>query len=271
MKASDFFELSETEIKNTKVHFATGDGNNEEALTEFLKAGFKDWQEWQGLKNFSRKYILSLIYINPNEWLFGGVYEVLGYEQKEDGKGSHYKYSTRLTNKGKDWIGRLIIRYQKKFRISYAFCEKYISDFEIIELRRNRYETIDFPGYENVSIDFDDLRLIIETGNISWKSALSNVQGIYLITDNQNGKLYVGSAYGEDNFWQRCREYIKTGHGYNKELIKLKAENNEEYFNNLTFSILEIFKNTTDADEILKRESYWKKILASREYGYNSN
>ena len=62
MKASDFFELTQGEIKDTKVHFATGDGNNEEALSEFLKGGFKDWQEWQELKNFPRKYIISNIY-----------------------------------------------------------------------------------------------------------------------------------------------------------------------------------------------------------------
>ena len=271
MKASDFFELTEEEIKDTKVHFATGDGNNEEALIEFLKGGFKDWQEWQGLKNFPRKYILSLIHLNPAEWLFGGIYEVLGCEQKEDGKGSNYKYSTRLTNKGEEWMGRLIIKYKKKFRISYAFCEKYISDFEILELRRNRYEIMEFPGYENVNVDFEDLKLIIESNNRNWKSALSNVQGVYLITDQSNGKLYVGSAYGEDNFWQRWSEYIKTGHGYNKELKELKEDKDEDYYKNFTFSILEIFKNTADPDEIIKRESYWKKVLVSREFGYNNN
>ena len=271
MKASDFFELTREEIKNTKVHFATGEDNNEEALVEFLKGQFKDWQEWQRLKNFPRKYILSLIYVNPNEWLFGGVFKVEGYIQKKDGRGSQYKYSTTLTDKGDEWVGRLIIKYNKYFRISYAKCEKYINNFEILEIRRNKFELKEFPGYENVNIDFEDLKLIIETNNRSWKSALSNVQGIYLITDNQNGKLYVGSAYGEDNFWQRWREYIKTGHGYNKELKKLKKDKEEDYFQNFTFSILEVFKNTADSDEIIKRESYWKKVLASREFGYNSN
>jgi len=111
----------------------------------------------------------------------------------------------------------------------------------------------------------------MDTRNRSWKSALSNVQGIYLLTNRQKGKLYVGSAYGEDNFWQRWGEYIKTGHGYNKELKKLKEKHDEDYFKNFSFSILEVFKNTADPDEIIKRESHWKKVLSSREFGYNSN
>ncbi|MFW6025977.1 MAG: GIY-YIG nuclease family protein [Candidatus Woesearchaeota archaeon] len=271
MKVTDFFELTDEEIKNTKLHFATGDGDNKEALMEFLKGGFKNWQEWQGNKNFPRRYILSLIYLNANEWLFGGVYKVLDWQEKEDGLGSNYKYTTELTNKGEKWIGRLIIKYEKDFRISYTYCEKYIHDFEILELRRNRYQIIEFPGYENVSIDYDKLKLIIETGNKSWKSALSSVQGVYLLTNNDNGKLYVGSAYGENNFWQRWVEYIDTGHGNNIELIKLIEKEDDDYFRNFTFSILEVFKNTADSEEIIRRESYWKNMLSSREFGYNLN
>ena len=97
------------------------------------------------------------------------------------------------------------------------------------------------------------------------------MQGVYLLTNNDTGELYVGSAYGENNFWQRWVEYIETGHGNNKEFKNLKKENNNEFLNNFTFSILEIFKNTTDPEEIIRRESYWKNILRSREFGYNAN
>jgi len=271
MNVSDFIDLTKKVINNTKLHFAIGEKSNDEALKEFIKGDFKEWQEWQSRKNFSRKYVLSLIYLNSNEWLFGGVYRVKECKLKKGKKVYPYKYSTKLTDKGSKWIGRLIIDYEKNFRMPYTYCEKYIDDLEILELKRTKYGIMKFPGYENVNINFEDLKLIIETNNRNWKSALSNVQGVYLITDYDNGKLYVGSAYGENNLWQRWSEYVKTGHGNNEELKKLMKNKNDDYFKNFTFSILEIFKNTENVDEIIKRESYWKRILASREFGYNSN
>ncbi|MFW5981170.1 MAG: GIY-YIG nuclease family protein [bacterium] len=270
MNITDFFDLKEYEIPETKLHFATGNSTNEEALNEFLNGTLKEWQEWQSKRNFERKFILSLIYLNSREWLYAGVYEVLGIEEVSNGI-SIYSYKTRLTDKGKEYIGRLIIGFKKDFRQSYPYCKTYINQFELVEIRRNRFELMEFPGYENVNVNYDTLKLLIETENRSWKSALSSVQGIYLISDKNNGKLYVGAAYGEYNFWQRWSCYIKSGHGENIELKNIIETNNQGYFRNFTFSILEIFKNTTDINEILAREAFWKGILLSREFGYNRN
>jgi len=127
------------------------------------------------------------------------------------------KYETVLTEKGEEFIGRLVIRYKKEFRQSYVYCERYIDQFETIETRREKYQVEEFPGYENVNISFDTLRLIVETEDRSWKTALSNVKRVYLIADTTNRKLYVGAAYGEENFWQRWSTYAKSGHGNNSE------------------------------------------------------
>ena len=70
-----------------------------------------------------------------------------------------------------------------------------------------------FPGYENVLIDFNLLKTIVEKEEPSWKSALSSVKGVYIITDKSNGKIYIGSAYGIDSFWSRWSLYAKNGHG----------------------------------------------------------
>ena len=47
----------------------------------------------------------------------------------------------------------------------------------------------DFLGFEKVNIRFSELKHIIEKEEKSWKSAFSNVQGIYLISNRSNGKL----------------------------------------------------------------------------------
>src|SRR6185437_3065016 len=42
-----------------------------------------------------------------------------------------------------------------------------------------------------------------------------------LIVDRGNGKMYVGSAYGDAGIWSRWTSYIKTGHGGNDQLTRL--------------------------------------------------
>ena len=40
---------------------------------------------------------------------------------------------------------------------------------------------------------------------------------------------------------------------------------------NFQFSILETFELGTANSEILEREKYWKKVLKTKEFGYNDN
>lgn len=63
------------------------------------------------------------------------------------------------------------------------------------------------------------MKRVLEKDN--WKTALQNQKGVYLLTDKSNGKMYVGSAYGENMILGRWIAYIATGHGGNVELRKL--------------------------------------------------
>ena len=66
----------------------------------------------------------------------------------------------------------------------------------------------------------------------------------------------------------RWKSYIKSGNGGNIELKKLSLD----YIrNNFKYSILDIFKSTIDDQTILDRESWWKVVLQTREFGYNKN
>jgi hypothetical protein len=185
--------------------------------------------------------------------------------------GGHFEYDTELLDFGKDLIGRLIIRFCRPGRQSYLKLEKWVGKLEVVEILRKPYTVKEFLGYDNVIIDFDLLKTIIDKEEPSWKTALSSVKGVYIITDKSNGKIYVGSAYGEASFWSRWSLYAKNGHGGNKELKKLISEKSLEYASNFQFSILEVRPNITEDRVITAREAHWKSILKSREFGYNEN
>jgi group I intron endonuclease len=128
-----------------------------------------------------------------------------------------------------------------------------------------------FCGYENVEHGFSQLEAIIRQGKTDWKAALENVKGVYLIVDRSNGKMYVGSAYGDSGIWSRWACYIGTGHGWNDQLTKLIAAKGMKYAReNFQFSILEFRSMRTDDQAIIDREQYWKRVLRSCEFGYNN-
>ena len=130
-----------------------------------------------------------------------------------------------------------------------------------------------FPGHENINIDFPDLEAVFKYQKNDWKGALENVKGIYVVADKSNGKKYVGSAYGDGGIWSRWEDYVKTGHGHNRELTKLISQKGIKYARQcFKFSLLEYRPMTTGTDIITKRESFWKEILLSRgQFGYNKN
>ena len=106
-----------------------------------------------------------------------------------------------------------------------------------------------------------------------WVAALENQKAIYLISDTFTGKMYVGSAIGDNGMLlQRWRSYINNGHGGNKELVEVIAEEGLEYVKkNFIYSILENYNSRVNNDYILRRESWWKITLGTRKFGYNSN
>jgi hypothetical protein len=268
MKLNELIGINENAFNNCKLHFATGPTDWNEALKAFVKGDFKEWQEYQAKKNFERKFIVSLIAYKGNDWLFAGVYKPISVKWLSEQK--YWKYETELTEFGQDFIGRAIIEYKRTFRQSYTYFENYSQELNVVEILRKKCGVPTFPGYENTSIDFDFLKLIIDLNEPSWKSALSSIQGIYLITDGSTGKQYIGSATGNENLWQRWATYSENGHGGNTELIKIIAQN-KEYASNFRFTILEIQRNNIDSADIIKRENYWKEALRTRKFGYNNN
>jgi len=75
---------------------------------------------------------------------------------------------------------------------------------------------------------------------------------------------YVGSATGENGFWQRWEEYVQTGHGGD---VALRRRDPSDYH----VSILEVAGTASTVDDIVNMEQRWKLKLQSREMGLNRN
>lgn len=253
-------------LKSYKIHLATGYPNP--PLEAFFEGKFKEWQEYQTRKNFPCDMVIGLIELTKNKWLFAGVYKVLGHTKKSD---KHIEYSTELVSGQDDLIGRIVVYHERLGRASYLVGKIDGSEFYVSEIKEKKLSIEEFPGYDSVCISHNKLKIVISQNIQSWNGALSNMKGVYLISDTASGKLYVGSATGDSGIWQRWSSYVTNGHGGNKELRGLLSEKPKGYETNFQYSILEIADSHTSDEYVLQRESYWKNVLISREFGYNSN
>src|SRR5262249_33127386 len=201
-------------------------------------------------KHFECDHVLSLINLgNSKRWLFVGVYHVEGVQPAKGWAGFIYSLK-RLP--GLDHLeGRAIIDFPKSFRNSYLVGSNHEDQLIVNAIREERLSIADFPGFNGVRLSFEMLASIIRQDNPSWRGALANIAGVYLITDRVTGKQYVGSAYGGVGLWQRWSTYAKTGHGETKELKELLKQKGIEYARNLQFSLVEVCDINASNDYIL--------------------
>ena len=127
-------------------------------------------------------------------------------------------------------------------------------------------EPIPFPGFDRLVLNYPTLQAVMrEPRYASWRTALSSVRGIYLITDARNGRHYVGKADGLENVCQRWSEYAANGHGGNVELRGLDPSQ-------FRYSLLRVFDPATPTTQINTAESHYKIALDSRvPHGLNRN
>jgi hypothetical protein len=262
-----------TNLDNYKLHLACRDEKDNppiNPLDVFIrsKEEWEGWNRYRGKRNrFNRKYIFALIefYHEPDEWLFGGIYEVISRSTRG--------YKVQLVENWQEFIGRLKIHFKRPSRAPAFNLERYFKEMVVSEILNESYTGEEFPGYENINHDFTYIEHIIKTNKPDWKAALINVKGIYLVSDKNNSKRYVGSAYGNSGIWARWACYIGTGHGWNDELTKIVEEKGIGYArSNFVFALLEYRAMKADDKIIIERENYWKEVLLTRgQYGYNKN
>ncbi len=257
---------------HSKVHVATWNGE-EDPLDVYLSGKFDEWQRWQTKKNFERQYVISLIKLpQTDRWLFAGVYRSQGSEWlSEEGECGLYYYNLVEDSSCIELAGRMVAQFTRSGRQSYLNAENWTDEIILAEIYAERLTVGEFPGFRAVNLSREQLELIVNQSLESWRTALSNVAGVYLISDTVSGGLYVGAAYGEGGIWQRWQKYVTTGTGGNKELQNLLTEHGEQHLSAFHYSILEIADIHTGKDDILRREVHWKDVLLTRSHGLNAN
>lgn len=266
---------------NSKVHLASWNGS-EEPLDVYRRGlpEFEEWQSYQSQRNFERDYVVALIQLpgSARQWLFAGAYQSQGCHEAKHGKGMWWKYDLRRLTAYDSVLGRLVVDYRRRGRAPYRLGNSkdpvteltFDSELAVHELRARPLGLPPFAGFKQVLLDFPTLKQVVDQVEPSWKTALSAVSGVYLITDTTEGKLYVGSAGGAGGIWARWCQYM-DGHGGNLELRKLVGERGVEHAHNFRFSILETADTSAGPGELLERESHWKVVLQSRSFGHNAN
>lgn len=210
---------------------------------------------------------------------FAGVYQVLGEDKRikvlsEDPK---KKYEEKIFVKvlrlrafeplgGRvlvDWGGMAAQRWLQWFRGDKIVLR---IDEGIIRMM------IPFHSYNDVLLSFKELKNLIDTDNVEWRDKLKAVNGIYGIVDQSNGKLYVGSAYGNEGIWGRWKVYVETnGHGNNDMLVEIINNNKDYAWDHFQWFILETFPLNVTDDYAIQRENLYKLKFCTRLFGYNKN
>lgn len=267
IKLSDILKFSQEELENTRIKFNLMFAGNWNPIEIFKNKDEKvllEGQYWNsGKRNFKEgQTTIGFIRIKDDLWLLFHIGKVTKVLNVFNGIG--YEHEELLEYK--KYFGRLIVKYKNTSQKLTRRAIPLIDECEVYEILPDIFDNDIFPGYDNVNLSWNDLSRVLQKD--SWKTALQNQKGVYLITDTSNGKMYVGSAYGERMLLGRWEDYAKTGNGGNKELKELSFEHIKQYFR---YSILDIFKSTVKDELIISRESWWKEVLLTRNFGYNKN
>ena len=269
----DLLRFSEEELNRVKIKFNQHNGfdnpmdlykNNPEIVNT-------QWLFW----NTKQRYFdvgqiaICLLKLSYDLWLLTTIKLVT----KDLGVSGGISFEGEEIERFRPLFGRVIVQYHKTSQSQGRWFTSLQDELVVNQILPDCFDGDDFPGYDKVRLSFRQLEAIITRGKKDWVAALGNQKAVYLITDKNNGKLYVGSATSNTGMLlQRWSNYVNNGHGGNKELVALVEREGFDYVReNFQYSILENYNAKVDDHIILERESWWKETLQSRVWGYNSN
>jgi hypothetical protein len=281
LRLTDFlrFSLPGFDARATKLHFAQWNGR-ENPLDVFYDGQFDLWQQAQTRRNFPRDLVLGLIQMpRPDRWLFAGLWRREGEPAQGPDRYNlaHglpapevFFYSLEPVPEIAPLIGRLHIGYTKTARSNYRNLETLEDDLLVASLSEAPRRFPRFTSYRDTRLSFRNLTTLGATAPEDWRTALTAVAGVYLIT-GADGAQYVGSAGGAGGIWTRWMDYARTGHGGNALLRAYLGRHPLDTARGLHFTILETADLGTAPDMLIARESWWKETLGTRAHGLNLN
>lgn len=265
----ELLNLTDEEIENCRISLNTWNKETNEWY----------YDEWERTKNDNFAYhngwkkdlndgqvVFSFIQFpkDNTKWILSSVSKIT--KSIKNGLCEHKRIKTY-----DGMIGRLKIELATGPRQTTKFLlNRFIDKAIVLSIDDENKDVVRFEGFDKVHLTYNELNKILSNKNSDYYKILNNIKGIYCLTDKNTGKLYIGSAYGDNGIAKRWEDYAITEDGGNKELIKLKKkpEYIKKYF---TYSLLEFFDKNVSDDYILSREKYWKKLLDTIKHGYNDN
>lgn len=283
IKLSDILKFSDEELREVKIRLCSPPTVNKandpiEAFKENPDNVAIGWVLWRFTKYemyHPGNITIGLCRLadDPDRWLLTtvktitkdlGVLNGVGYEGEEWSKYVQY-------------YGRVIVHYHRKNQ--YLILNgvrngiNRLDGITVEQILPDIFEDDHFPGYDHISLTYSKLKRIVDCHLDDWFNALANQKGVYVITDLNTGKLYVGSATSEKGMLlKRWTDYVDTLHGGDVGLKKLIKEKGKDYIPQyFQYTLLENFNQREPDENIYKRENWWKDVLASRDFGYNGN
>lgn len=238
-------------------------------LYRYQKETFLQYQREQNRKRFEDvDYMVAFIGEKGTKARFVGVYKV-GNKVDSPYLPNDIICDMEVVEAFELMTHRIVIDWGKS---TVSWCQDFDTQFKRVIRIDDGFEDADgvprFISYYDTLLSFDQLKAVINSPHDNpWQTALRSVNCIYLISDKENGRNYVGSTYGENGIWGRWETYVKTGgHGDNIELKKHPAQN-------FQWSILEVLPINITQDQAVDRENLYKQKLMSRHEntGYNRN
>jgi hypothetical protein len=237
-----------------------------DGLYQVWKSTPKDFEAYQSVQSWKNRFtegssLAAFVVGAEGETLFVGLYDVLKcspFEGEIDdpllGRLPSEKRSTHETkhsDRMRDYEEKIVIEWGAG---KLAWRQKAREHNKTILEIRPKAKEEPFPLYVNFLRRLDDLRNIYP----SWPARLKERKGVYLLTFD-DGMQYVGSATGEGGFWQRWQDYIATGHGGNRILIRDQRD-----ARNAMVSILEVSGSAQTERDIINQEMLWQRKLGTR-------
>lgn len=245
------------DLVKTKLARHGGGGNKIDHFGAWLerRVDFEQYQSIQVKPVFDGADHLASFAVDPTgKTVFLGIYRVRGRLDAPVGEVERLTstiiqphdlcYDLVLIEALAEYRGRLVIDWGLGF-IKWVQGGKNIKP--ITELRRQITEPA-FPGYHRFTTGL----AAVPTLPATWRGALEQVRGAYVLTHVPTKQLYVGSAYGGDGFYSRWLKHAKD-----PDPIGLK----ELQVTQAAVSILEVTAAAWGEAEALDAEAHWKRIL----------